>query len=596
MNITFSLGLLGRFAAGEVGLDSLQNAVAATLRAAPDGLPALLTELQTGLEQGLISTDVYQLLATKAIHAARADADASHRPTGTASDATVLRARQSAPRAGSQEGTVLRPRPEAARDRASAVTPAGSATPRVQRVNARTDAELDDPHNWTGVWGASLQVGDVLSDRYRLEQLLGRGGMGEVYLAHDQVEDERFAIKVLSQDFRQHPEAIRALREEVRKSRDLAHPNIVSVYMLNRDGTHAYMVMEYLEGKPLDRLLAEDYARGMPLPQALPIIRAAGKALAYAHDRGVIHSDLKPSNIYVLAGGNAKVLDFGIARAVRGPRAGRFDARELGALTPEYASPEMLAGDQTPDVRDDVYGLACVAYELITGRHPFGGESAQEAMARRGVNGKPDQAVGLTRSQIQAFAKALAFQRNQRTASVEAFLAELEGGSLRGFETSLRRPVSLAAISIVLLAVGIGLVVLMRGPSEAEAFRDEFARSLPPAAEAADPDEVETLVELGQYYLSEAEQRFDSARLSRGVSSAYGSFRKALELDPSRPEALDGVVRVFKAYLERAETMAGEGQWPAAREAARYGLEIYPDSKRLKAILADAETHLADGQ
>jgi serine/threonine protein kinase len=181
----------------------------------------------------------------------------------------------------------------------------------------------------------------VLRGRYVIERVLGEGGMGTVFLAQDEEENQPFAIKVLKEDFRRHPDSLKALREEVIKSRSLAGPNIVGVYELGRDRSIVYVKMEYLQGKSLDALLDDDFARGMPLTQAWPIIDGVCAGVAYAHDRGVIHSDIKPSNIFVTTAGKAKVLDFGIARAVRAPTK-RYDPGDLGALTPTYASCEML--------------------------------------------------------------------------------------------------------------------------------------------------------------------------------------------------------------------------------------------------------------
>lgn len=587
MTAGFVLILLERFARGEIGLVGVQESLAQALRAGQVSDQELAGNLKDALDRGMISAEAFRLLAQQVAEGPRS----IPRATPAESGGTMLRSEgaRGGPRA--REGTMLR-QPSGSAIQSPASHPRRGTSP---GTGPATDALLGDPQNWTGVWGQGVVIGDVLNERYRLERMIGHGGMGDVYLAYDQVEDGYFAVKVLTQDFRDHPDAWRALKEEVRKSRDLAHPNIVGVYSLQRDHTNAYMVMEYLEGKPLDRLLAEDYARGMPFQQALPIVRAAAEALAYAHDRGVIHSDLKPSNLFVLAGGRAKVLDFGIARAVRGPRDGRFDARELGALTPEYASPEMIAGDQAPDVRDDVYGFACLVYELVTGRHPFGSDDAAKARTRRGARGKPDPAPGLTRRQSQALARGLAFERSDRTASIEFLLAELQGQAGAGGYKA-RQIVVLAAAGVVLLAVAVWAGNRVLAPSESDIFRAALVQSLPPATEYADPNEIATLIELGNYYLQSSREAFDPGALSRGVSSASGAFSKALKLDPSNPEALGGVVRVFETYLERAEGMAKAGQWPAAREAAVYGLDINPDSQRLRKVLGTSESRVGSGQ
>jgi serine/threonine protein kinase len=263
-----------------------------------------------------------------------------------------------------------------------------------------------------------LAIGERLSGRYRIERELGVGGMGVVYLATDeQVAGEIFAIKVLNESL--SPGTLELLREEVRKTRRLSHPNIVDVHSVNVDGTRLYVLMEYLEGKPLSALLDEEFGRGMPFSHAWPIIEGACAALGYAHDHSVIHSDLKPANIFVTTSGRTKLLDFGIARISRGPL--MHQRRGLLTLTPAYASCEMLAGEEA-DRRDDIYSLACVIYEMLCGERPFGRLNALEARAA-GVQMAP---LGvLSRGQNGALAQALAFDREARTASVEQLLAGL---------------------------------------------------------------------------------------------------------------------------------------------------------------------------
>ena len=223
--------------------------------------------------------------------------------------------------------------------------------------------------------GERLVIGQVLSGRYRIERELGEGGMGVVYLARDeQVAGETFAVKVLKEPL--DPEALDLLREEVRKTRKLSHPYIVDVHSVNVDGTHLYVLMEYLEGKSLHTLLDEEFGRGMAFSHAWPIIEDVAGALGYAHDHNVIHSDLKPANIFVTTSGRAKLLDFGIARVSRGPLLDKRSGPR--ALTPPYASCELLEGKEA-DRRDDIYSFACVIYEMLSGERPFGDLTALEA-------------------------------------------------------------------------------------------------------------------------------------------------------------------------------------------------------------------------
>jgi serine/threonine protein kinase/Tfp pilus assembly protein PilF len=297
-----------------------------------------------------------------------------------------------------------------------------------------------------------LAVGQLLGGRYRIERELGEGGMGVVYLVTDeQVVGETFAMKVLKEGL--EPRALQLLREEVRKTRKLSHPNIVDVHSVNVDGSRLYVLMEYLEGKSLNALLDDEFGRGMPFSHAWPIIEDVGAALGYAHDHNIIHSDLKPANVFVTTAGRTKLLDFGIARVSRGPllhaQAG------LRALTPAYASCEMLKGKDA-DRRDDIYSFACVIYEMLSGERPFGSVTALEA---RKAGAQMPPLGALTRGQNAALTKALAFDRESRTASVEALLAGL------GPEAGARGrpgPVLVGAILTAVVALGLTYLVLSK--------------------------------------------------------------------------------------------------------------------------------------
>jgi len=296
--------------------------------------------------------------------------------------------------------------------------------------------------------GEKLVNGQMLSGRYRIERELGEGGMGVVYLARDeQVAGETFAIKVLKGAL--DPQALDLLREEVRKTRKLSHPYIVDVHSVNVDGTKLYVLMEYLEGKSLTALLDEEFARGMSFSHAWPIIEDVAGALGYAHDHSVIHSDLKPANIFVTTSGRTKLLDFGIARVSRGP----LLHKQSGplALTPCYASCEMLEGKE-PDRRDDIYSFACVIYEMLCGERPFGEQTALEA---RDTGAMVPTVEGLSRQQNATLRKALAFGREARTGSVEQLIAGLAAG-----KAPRDSPVLKAAVIATVAALGLTYLAL----------------------------------------------------------------------------------------------------------------------------------------
>jgi serine/threonine protein kinase len=232
-------------------------------------------------------------------------------------------------------------------------------------------------------------IGDTVRDRFVLESLLGIGGMGAVYRAIDkrkqEAEDENpyVAIKLLSEDFRRHPKAFISLQRETQKTQTLAHPNIVTVYDFDRDGDVVYMTMEQLNGKTLEEIIRENAGAALDKQQALSIIRGIATGLSYAHSKGIVHSDLKPGNIFVTTTGQVKVLDFGIARVVQENAVeDQFDAGELDALTPSYASIEMINRCE-PDRRDDIYALGVIACELLGGAHPYKRLMATEALEQK---------------------------------------------------------------------------------------------------------------------------------------------------------------------------------------------------------------------
>jgi formylglycine-generating enzyme required for sulfatase activity len=291
--------------------------------------------------------------------------------------------------------------------------------------------------------GAS-QLGRVLSGRYRIEGELGAGGMGIVYVAVDAVGNERVAIKLLRPESRDDPRIVAALREEVIKTRRLRHDNIVGVYGIEQDGDDLYVVMEFLQGATLQSLLDEEYTRGMPLAQAWEILRGAAAALTFAHGKGIIHSDIKPSNIFLTASGHVKVLDFGIARTLR-VGAQRFDTRNLAALTPAYATIEMSDGSE-PTEADDVFSLACVAYELLTGRHPFDHRDIRAALNEHLV---PAPVATLSDGQNRALLRGLAFMRADRYPTIAAFVQGLaQPSSTRSSKPALLIIGALVAIGV----------------------------------------------------------------------------------------------------------------------------------------------------
>ncbi|SDE21165.1 protein of unknown function [Massilia sp. PDC64] len=321
------------------------------------------------------------------------------------------------------------------------------------------------PAGIAGPPGAAVErmkgVGDTLNGRFVLEECVGFGGMGTVYKALDlrklEASDRHpyIAIKVLNVQFQGHPKSLIALQREARKAQTLAHPNIVAVYDFDRDGSMVYITMEYLPGKSLSQMLRAPDFHPLPFDEAMKIVSGMGRALAYAHERGFVHCDFKPANVILTENGGVKVIDFGIARVFQKAEEDAdvtvFDPGSLGALTPAYASPEMLE-NREPDPRDDIYALGCITYELLTGRHPFNRLSALQA---RDAGLRAQRPPGLGHRQWRALRNALALRRELRTPTVNGFLKEIGARDLR------RRQPLLIGAGTALAAAAAALVVFV---------------------------------------------------------------------------------------------------------------------------------------
>jgi len=283
-------------------------------------------------------------------------------------------------------------------------------------------------------WNENEQIkpfesGQTIRNTYCLESKIGSGGMGEVWKALDLIQDAgdakdiNVAIKFIKHEIRSHPDILKALVREFSRYKKLIHPNIVKAYELNRDNNDIFIVMEYLQGGALKEFIKE-HPKGISLAEAQPIIKGMCSALEYAHNEGIVHLDFKPGNVfYDPETQTCKVIDFGIARLSSSSERDetRFDPGSLGAMTTAYASAEMLM-EADPDPRDDIYGLACVVYQLLSGQHPFNKKSSLKA---KGENMQPKKIPGLSKVEFLAIQHGLSFDRDKRTASAQQFFSEL---------------------------------------------------------------------------------------------------------------------------------------------------------------------------
>lgn len=339
-------------------------------------------------------------------------------------------------------------------------------TPTVQRSTQTGPHTAGRSGPTTGSWERLAQApapqeavhpGMMLKERFYLEKEVGRGGMGVVYKARDERKVEAqdknpwVAVKILNDEFRQHPQALISLQREARKAQQLTHDNILRVYDFDKAGTIVYMTMEYADGGTVKDFIKKVAAKGgIPYAEARPVIEGMARGLARAHRDNIVHSDFKPGNVMLMHDLTPKIFDLGIARAAKsgGGKQGEttvFDAGDLGALTPAYASLEMIRG-QDPEPPDDIYALGISAYECLTGKHPYNKKNAEDAF-KAGM--KPARIKGLTNLQWKTLEKALAFERKNRIKTCEEFLEGMRPRTAKDYAV----PVSVGGFALILLAV-----------------------------------------------------------------------------------------------------------------------------------------------
>jgi serine/threonine protein kinase len=422
-----------------------------------------------------------------------------------------------------------------------------------------------------------LREGLILKGQYRLESELGAGGMGIVFKARDLLMEEMkdrepyVAIKILRPEYRDNQQVLMALQREFRKAQKLSHPNIVGMMNFTRDDDLGivFITMQYLEGKTLADLLVTTYPEGMPLKGALPIIQGMSHALSYAHKNHIIHLDFKPANVFISNHGEVKILDFGIASIATTATAEQqltvFNPQDLSALTPAYASLEMLdrlEGDPStrlpPDPRDDVYGLACVIYELLTGRHPFARASAKDAF-KSGLT--PKEPSALTGRQWKSLRKGLAFSREDRTQQVDELLKGLEPFSFFG-------PNLLKSLLVISIAAGIGL----------HNFRLEETSCRSPVLTPDETARVKDLLEVAAVHMD------IGYYTSPPASNALLAYQEVLKLDPCNNAATLGLNRISDIEEQEAWAAFERGDATSSLDKVNDGLKANPDHKGLQAL------------
>jgi serine/threonine-protein kinase len=322
-------------------------------------------------------------------------------------------------------------------------------------------------------------VGQVLVDRYELEELVGTGGMSSVFRAHDRLLERKVALKILHEHYTADEDYVERFRREARAVAALSHPNIVTVIDRGDENGRQFIVFEYIEGENLKRLIER---RGpLPVTEALELAVQVARGLSFAHHQGLVHRDVKPQNVLLNGNGEAKVTDFGIARSLGVQRGMTQTGTVLG--TSDYIAPEQAQG-QRVDEHTDIYSLGVVLYELLTSKVPFPGDNFV-AVAMRHINEPPPPIRG-ERPDVPAHVeaavqRAMAKDPADRFPTMADFCHELEGcledlrgggdgtqvlAPVRARATHRRRasPWPVIAALAVLLAVGaVAAFLVLRG-------------------------------------------------------------------------------------------------------------------------------------
>ncbi|HAC35466.1 MAG TPA: hypothetical protein DCF45_13205 [Gammaproteobacteria bacterium] len=415
-----------------------------------------------------------------------------------------------------------------------------------------------DPTSWSEN-EEPLTVGSVIKERFELVEKLGVGGMGVVYKALDrrkveaQDRDPYVAVKILNDEFKQHPKALQALQREARKTQELAHPNIMTVYDFDRVGSDVYMTMEFLSGEPMDVVIKKRKGKPFPEDEAMAMIEGMAEALGYAHRRNLVHSDFKPGNVFLTKNGTIKVLDFGIAARVSNPAVDEddgadktvFDVKQFGAFTPAYASCEIMEGEE-PDPRDDIYALGCVAYQLLGGKHPFNRKRATFARDNGLI---PEPIETLNRRQQKALNRSLAFSRDECIPSVEELIDGLQRRKSRAVPIGI-------GIAAALIVIAVAMQSTITNYFEQQRY-----------------DEVMALLDSS-----------DTADIENGLSA----LEQTEEPVKTRlmTDARETILTFYEAQTGTLiDNATGEVNFPRAAELVEAARRLYPDSAQIERML-----------
>lgn len=443
---------------------------------------------------------------------------------------------------------------------------------------ASTDAaeQLDLPPD------EALPDGFVLNDRYEILSLVHSGGMGHVYRAidHNSGGEERriVAIKMLRDSVAAQAGAGDLLAGEAERVQALSHPNVIDIFDFDQHDGHFFLVMEWLDGESVNAYLRRTAGRVPEHEFAWTVIRGVAAALRHAHDYNIVHADINPSNIFITDDQQIKLLDFGVAR-----ENGGADTAATGGLawvTQTYASPEVLSG-KAPVFEDDIFSLACVAYRLLGGRHPFGGTPSLLAQ-NKGYSLQPIE--GLATNEWQLLRAALAYRRADRPRSPAVFIRDHRPDAAQADGKESTRalwPRRLALPGAIAAALVAGYYLT----------RSELAEEPPRAIETRMP--AETAVDearqaeaaLVATLLGRAQDaRAAGALIDGETEDARSLYRQVLDIEAGNAAAQQGLRTISDIYVQRADSALRAGDPVEATASLAIAAETAADNPAIEIV------------
>lgn len=436
-----------------------------------------------------------------------------------------------------------------------------------------------------------LGPGFILKDRFEIVELVHSGGMSLVYKAVDQRRrpegsgEIHVAIKMMRPSIASDEKARLSLEREAAKAQSLSHPNIINIFDFDDHEGRFFLVMEWLEGESVNAMLRRTSGKRLDPDFAWALIEGAAAGVQHAHQKNVVHADINPSNIFITEDREIKLLDFGVARYESNSDVLEDD--RLNWVTKPYASPEVLSG-LTPVFEDDVFSLACIAYRLLGGKHPFGGRLS---LVAKHQNRLVEPIAGLPENEWRMLQRSLAYDRSGRPGSVEEFLARSAGavgddkpaGRLSGRGAGL-------AVAALVIVVG-GLWLLQRG-GDIETVEEE----------AMAPATVDTpAITVPEALVVVATQALEEGRLvSPDGRSARALFREVLVLEPGNAEAQRGLRTISNDFVQQAQVALNANDPAQAYAALAVATETDPANPAIEIVnqllAARANGELADAR